>query len=223
MAVVATGTDLVDLVFGATGNALSGVQMVSLVVRAVATFWFAAVAVRQMVGSPAQPWRLDRGIVFVIVWQIAVFVAYGAAALLLAFPKNIVAQAIKLPIDPHVLTLIFVGLATPIIDMLTLRIGPWVVGRTACVSDMTFKVSWCGMRGNWGAATASYLVLVLPLFVIHYALTAWLQQMHLPKNLKIEWTIFDGVESIVMVMVLLSIFVASFARASRRTDTAAIQ
>jgi hypothetical protein len=35
----------------------------------------------------------------------------------------------------------------------------------------------------------------------------------MPQQLKLQWTVFDGVESIVMLMLLLSLFVASFRRA----------
>jgi hypothetical protein len=81
---------------------------------------------------------------------------------------------------------------------------------------MTFGVAWRGMRGNWAAAAKAYIVLIVPLFVVHYGLTAWLQRAHIPQHLKIAWTVFDGVESVVMLVLSLSLFVVAFTRAKSR-------
>jgi hypothetical protein len=215
MIIIATGTDLVDLIFGATGSGLSDLQVVSLVVRFIGVFWLAGVAVRKMIGSPAHPWSLDRGFAFFFVWQIAVFVLEGVVSFLLAIAKNVAAPVLPLRFDPYALTLIFVALATPIVDLLSLRIAPWVAGRTSRVAEMTFGAAWRGMHGNWRAAAKAYLLLVLPLFVIHYALTAWLQRGHTAQHIKLGWTVFDGIESVIMLMLLLSLFVAAFRRATR--------
>jgi hypothetical protein len=217
MIVIATGTDAVDLIFGKTEAGFSDVQVVSLVIRVVGVFWLAAVAVRKLVGSPAQPWSLDRGFAFLLIWQIAIFALEAIVSFALAIAKNAAAPVIPLRIDPYVLTLIFVALATPIVDLLSLRIAPWLPDRTALVSDMTLRTAWRGMRGNWGAAAKAYLVLVLPLFAVHYALTAWLQHEAIALTAKLQWTIFDGVESIIMLMMLISLFVASFVRTKPRT------
>lgn len=219
MLVVATGTDLVDLVYGVTGSGFSNIQIVSFAIRIVGVFWLAAVAIRQMVGSPAQPWSLDRGFLFLFVWQIAGFVLQTFVSVGLAVVKNFAAPVIPFAIDPYVLTLIFIALATPIVDLLSLRISPWLVGRTSCDADRTFKAAWRGMRGNWSAAAVTYVVLVLPLFAIHYTLTAWLQHTgagrQMSQQIKLEWTLFDGVESIVMLMLLLSLFVVCYGRAKQ--------
>lgn len=212
MIVIATGTDAVDLIFGKTGSGFSDAQVVSLVIRVVGVFWLAGVAMRKLVGSPAQPWSLDRGFAFLLIWQIAIFALEAIVSFALATAKNAAAPVIPLRIDPYILTLTFVALATPIVDLLSLRIAPWLPGRTALVSDMTLRTAWRGMGGNWGASAKAYLVLVLPLFAIHYALTAWLQHGAMSPTVKLQWTIFDGIESVVMLLLLLSLFVASFLR-----------
>ena len=213
MIVVATGTDLVDLVFGAATSGLSDVQIVSLVLRFAGVFWLAAVAIRKMVRGPERPWSLDRGFAFLFIWQIAIFALEGIVSFLLAMTKNAVAPVVPMRIDPYILTMLFTALATPIVDLLSLRIAPWLVGKTARVPETTLRTAWRGMRDNWGAAARAYLVLVLPLFAVHFGLTAWLQHAQMPQQLKLQWTVFDGVESIVMLMLLLSLFVASFRRA----------
>jgi hypothetical protein len=213
--VVATGTDLVDLVFGLTGKGFGNLQIASLTLRIVGVIWFGAVALRRLAGSPANAWRPDGGFLFFLIWQIALFAAEGALGFFMAAAKNIAAFAAIIP-DPFMLSLILTGLAAPLIELLNLRVAPWVVARTARVREMTFGVAWRGMRGNWAAAAKAYIVLIVPLFVVHYGLTAWLQRAHIPQHLKIAWTVFDGVESVVMLVLSLSLFVAAFTRAKSR-------
>lgn len=212
---VATGTDLVDLVFGPTGKGFSHLQIASLALRVVGVIWFGAVALRRLAGSPAKAWMPDRGFLFFLIWQIALFAAEGVLGFFLAAAKNIAAFAAIIS-DPFILSLILTGLAAPLMELLNLRVAPWVVARTARVREMTFGVAWRGMRGNWAAAAKAYIVLIVPLFVVHFGLTAWLQRAHIPQHLKIAWTIFDGVESVVMLVLSLSLFVAAFARARQQ-------
>jgi len=211
--VIATGTNAVDLIFGKTEVGFSNAQILSLIIRVAGTFWLVGVAIRKLVGSPPQAWSLDRGFAFLLIWQIAVFGLEAIASFLLVTAKNAAAPSIPLRVDPYILTLAFVALATPLVEVLSLRVAPWLVGRTAIAPDMTFGVAWRGMRGSWGAAVKVYLVFVLPLFAIHYALTAWLQHAHISEQPKLQWTMFDGIESIIMLMLLVSLFVASFLRA----------
>jgi hypothetical protein len=215
--VVATGTDLVDLVFGLTGKGFSNLQVASLALRVVGVIWFGAVVLRRLVGSPAGAWGLDRGFLFFLLWQVVLFAAEGLLGFFMVTAKNIAALAAIASANPHMLSLILAGLAVPLVELLNLRIAPWVVARTARIPEMTFGAAWRGMRGNWGAAAKAYIVLILPLFVVHYGLTAWLQRAFMPQHLKIAWTVFDGIESVAMLMLALSLFVAAFARAKTRS------
>lgn len=218
---IAIATDLVDLVF-TQGHVLGDLAAVAIIVRFFGVFWLAAVALRRMMDSPVSAWMLDGGFAFFYGWQIVLLIAEAVAAFLLSMLKNALDIAITIPVDPYILTLIFVALSTPIVDLLSLRVAPWVVARTARVPDFKLRTARRGMRGNWHAAAKTYLVLVLPLFAIHYALTAWIPVAKTAQLTRIEWAAADGAISVAMLMLLLALYVACYQRArpqpSARTD-----
>jgi hypothetical protein len=212
MIAIATTTDLIDLVF-TPGHTLGSIAAVSVIVRFFGVFWLAAVAIRRLVENPALAWALDGGFVFFYLWQIALLVSEGVAEFLLEIAKNLSDLVVIFPVHPYTVTLIFIAVSTPIADLLSLRIVPWMVARTTRLSAVTFGMAWRGMRGNWRDAAKTYLVLVLPLFVVHYVLTAWLPGARIAQFAKIEWTLLDGVAFTLMLMLLLALYVACFQRA----------
>ncbi len=159
---------------------------------------------------PARPWAFDRGIVFFAAWTIVLFVVEQALGV------GLTLAAKKLPLGQAniTLTVLFcIMLVTLLVDLAVLRIVPWPIARTARLRDIGFGAAWRGMRGRWSAAAGAYLVLVFGLFALHLGMTAWLQLAPPPRPLLIGWTAFDGVESIVFLMMSLALDVAAFNRA----------
>ncbi|MGN6514905.1 MAG: hypothetical protein ACTHLR_03585 [Rhizomicrobium sp.] len=212
MLVIGISTDLVDLVL-TQGHVLGDLAAIAIIVRFFGVFWLAAVALRRMMDSPASAWVLDSGFAFFYGWQIALLIAEAVAAFLLSMLKNTLDMAITVPVDPYVLTLVFVALSTPIIDLLSLRLVPWVAARTGRVTEFKLHMSRRGMRGHWRAAARTYLLLVLPLFAVHYALTAWIPSAKALPLVRAEWAAADGVVSIAMLMMLLALYVVCYRRA----------
>lgn len=213
MILLAAGSDYVDLIRTPAGSGFSDLQVISLIVRFVGVFWLGAVLLRRLAGTPANAWTLDGGIVFFIVWQLVIFVLEGVVGFMLSTAKNVSAEIIVVPVDPYVLTLIFIALAVPIVDLLVLKIAPWVVARTARTADTKFGKAWRAMRGQCGDAARAYFVLVFPLFIVHYVLTAWLPRAHIDNLTRLECTIGDGIVSIVMLTMLLALYSVCFKRA----------
>ncbi|HEY0105891.1 MAG TPA: hypothetical protein VGB91_07385 [Rhizomicrobium sp.] len=209
--VAATGTNLVDLVYGVQpGHKFSALQVVSVAVRLVGVYWLAAVALRRMVGHPAKAWAPDRGVAFLVLWTIGLFVVEqaGGVGLVVAAKAFQVGQA-----NARVTVVLCIALATVIVDLAVLRIVPWPVARTARVREFIFGAAWRGMRGKWRAAAGAYLVLVFGLFALHLGLTAWLQLAPPPRPLLIGWTVFDGVESVMFLMMALALNATAYGRA----------
>lgn len=201
--------DLFDLVF-THGQILGDLAAVSVIVRFFGVFWLAAVLLRRTMENPALAWTLDGGFVFFYFWQIGLLVSEAVAAFMLSILKNMLDLVVTVPVNPYALTLVFVALSTPIIDLTSLRLAPWAAGRTAHLPKMTFRRAWREMRGSWREAAKTYLILVLPLFLIHYVLTVWIPGAKIAQQTKIGWTLFDSVESIATLVLLLSLYVACF-------------
>jgi hypothetical protein len=209
--IAATGTDLIDLVYGVQAGRMFGtLQIVSVCVRLIGVYGLAAVALRRLVGHPAKAWALDRGVLFFPLWVIGIFIFEQAAGVGLTVGLKVlqIGQA-----QPVVTVVLGIAAATTMIELALLRIVPWPVARTARIPEMTFAAAWRGMRGKWRATAGAYLVLVFGLFIVHLGLTAWLQQAPPARPFLIGWTVFDGFESIVMLMLVLSLDVAAFNRA----------
>ena len=211
--IVATGTNVIDLVYGATGAyGFSQLQIISLAVRLVGIFWILAVALRGMMDSPERPWAVDRGIAFFLLWQFVILVLQNVLSFTFAHLGPQIAPRLEAEAGSFLFSLIVSALGIPLIDLLSLRFAPWAVARTARISDVTFGKAWNGARGHWGAACVTYVVLVLPLSAIHYALTAWITSSNMFPADKLNFAVLDGVESSVLAIMLLALYAALFQR-----------
>jgi hypothetical protein len=213
--IVATGTNLVDLVYGATGPyGFSHIQIASLAVRLVGIIWILAAALRSVMQSPENPWALDRGIAFFLFWELAIFVLQNVLSFAFVRIGPEVAPRLEAEVGTLLFSLVISALGIPLIDLLSLRLAPWAVARTAHRSEITFRKAWSGTSAHWGAASVAYLVFVLPLLAVHYGLTAWIQQSNMLPSDKTNFAVFDGVESSILAMMLLALYVALFRRST---------
>jgi hypothetical protein len=211
--IVATGTNVLDLVYGATAAyGFSQIQIVSLAVRLIGVFWILAVALRGMMDSPERPWAIDRGIAFFLLWQFVILVLQNTLSFTFAHLGPQIAPRLEAEAGSFLFSLIVSAFAIPFIDLLGLRLAPWAVARTARISDVTFGKAWKGSRGHWGAACFAYIVLVLPLSAAHYALTAWITSSSMLPPDKLNFAVLDGVESSVLAIMLIALYTALFGR-----------
>lgn len=211
--IVATGTNVVDLVYGATGAyGFSQLQIISLAIRLIGVFWILAIALRGMMDSPERPWAVDRGIAFFLLWQFVILILQNALSFMFAHLGPQLAPRLEAEAGSYFFSLIVSALGLPLIDLLSLRFAPWIVARTARISDVTFGKAWKGTRGHWGAACGAYIVLVLPLSVVHFALTAWITSSNMLPADKLNFAVVDGVESAVLAIMLIALYTALFGR-----------
>ncbi|HEY8949137.1 MAG TPA: hypothetical protein VIM56_09670 [Rhizomicrobium sp.] len=211
--IVATGTNVVDLVYGATGAyGFSQLQIISLAIRLIGVFWILAVALRGMMDSPESPWALDRGIAFFLLWQLVILVLQNALSFTFVRLGPQVAPRLEAEAGRYLFSLIVSAIGIPLIDLLSLRFAPWIVARTARISDVTFGKAWKETRGLWGPACGAYFVLVLPLSVVHFALTAWITSANMLPAEKINFAVVDGVESSALAIMLIALYTALYGR-----------
>ncbi|HEY5338877.1 MAG TPA: hypothetical protein VIJ85_11780, partial [Rhizomicrobium sp.] len=156
---------------------------------------------------------IDRGIGFFLGWQIALLLVQALVNFALWPVETKMEPWLAAIAEPQLVVLVCIGLATSAVDLISLRIIPWVVGQTALTPSATVGAAWRGMRGQWRGAAKAYVALVFPLFVVHYGLTAWLSHAAISRSLRLGGTIFDGIESVFLLMMLLSLYLACTARA----------
>lgn len=212
LAAIAIATNLIDLVVTA-GHMFGTLQIVSILLRLVGVYWFAAVCLRRLIGRPASAWTVDRGIAFFLAWTIGVFVISQIAGTALS-----VAARLTLPLAPAQIipaTLASIALGGFIVELFVLRIVPWLVARTVRDDAISFGSAWQAMRSHWVRTVAADIVLVLPLSVLHLCVTAWLQLRPPAHATLVSVTVVDGVESVLLVAMGLSLYAAAYARAKR--------
>lgn len=211
--VVATGTNVADLVYGDTGtHGFSRLQIVSLTVRLIGVFWILAIALREIMDSPERPWAIDRGIAFFLLWQFVILILQNALSFTFGHLGPQIAPRLEAETGSYLFSLIVSALGIPLIDLLSLRFAPWMVARTARISGVTFGKAWKGTRGHWGAACGAYIALVLPLAVAHYALTAWITSSNILPPDKLNFAVLDGVESSILAIMLIALCTTLFGR-----------
>ena len=209
--IVATGTNVVDLVYGATGaHGFSQLQIISLAIRLIGVFWILAIALRGMMDSPERSWAIDRGIAFFLLWQFVILVLQNALSFAFVHLGPQIAPRLEAEAGSYLFSLVVSALGLPVIDLLSLRFAPWMVARTARISSVTFGKAWKGTRGHWGAACGAYIVLVLPLSAVHYALTAWISSSNMLPADKLNFAVLDGVESCALAIMLIALYTALF-------------
>lgn len=211
--IVATATDVVDLVYSPPkGLTISGLMIASLAVRILGVTWVFVAAIRAYLRSPVPRWAVDRGTLFYLGWGLFLLVGANAISFGLTTGANAALAHVSgaaLSIDER---LALTALGVPLLDLILLRIIPWATGRAGRMPGVTLRGVWRGMRGSVSAFTGAYLVLVVPLYAAHFALTAWLQRGGMAKPLLLSWTVVDGVESAVMAMLMLALYATVFKR-----------
>jgi hypothetical protein len=165
-----------------------------------------------MMDSPEKPWAVDRGVVFFLIWQFALLVLQNALSFAFARLGPEAAPRLEAEAGSFLFSLVVSAFAIPLIDLLSLRLAPWAVARTARIPGVTFGKAWKGSRGHWGEACVAYAVLVLPLSAIHYALTAWITSSNMFPADKLNFAVLDGVESSVLAIMLLALYTTLFGR-----------
>jgi hypothetical protein len=178
-------------------------QLVSFGLRILVAYGLAGIALRRLMGRPANAWRMDRGIAFYLAWTIGLFVIGQTAGVgLTRLLSPLIARMVTDRPSLVFAIVVLLGVTAVIVDLASLRIVPWMVAKTTRL-PVRFGEAWQAMRGHWRKAALAYAVLVLPLFVCHFGLSAWLQIGAPPVRL--AWTVFDGLETAALVMMALSL------------------
>jgi hypothetical protein len=205
---VAAGTEVALFAIVPEGgrNSAAAVGAI-LAVRALGAMYLTAAMIRRLAGTPA-PWRLDFGFAWFVLWEIAILALVEAGAVGVVRGGGTVMQ----PVFHRAFAAFAAGIVTPLADLLSLRLAAWAVVKTAAVGDTTLRASWRATRGQWGGAAAAYLVLVLPLFALHLAATAWPKTEAPAPALQHEAAIGDGLLSAVLAGMLVALYVTIWRR-----------
>lgn len=178
----------------------------------VAGLLFALVATyRIMLPGPARPWRFDRPLLnfvggglalltIVVACQLAVgraLVPWAAAALGLAG-----GAALALKIGAGALTSIGCVLAL-------LRFQPWVVALATGRGGLTPLGSWRAMRGKTALLFGGWLLLVLPLFAAHYAISSYAVTFA-PGRLLLPLAAVDGLVATAQALLVSALLVTAY-------------
>jgi|GEM_PF-2802456 len=136
---------------------------------------FALVAAyRIMLAGSPKPWRVDLPFAR-YVGGAAVMLA-AIVAVQLVIKALVVGAALRAGLDPGTTTAMRAGaaaLATIALVFALVRFQPWLVSLATARPGLTPLGSWRGMRGKTAAMIGGWLALVLPLFAVHYAITAY--------------------------------------------------
>lgn len=211
-AIVAAGTDLTDF-FADTPQAHrpNAVQIVSLAVRLFFFTWFVVGILRILVQSPARKWALDWGVLFYLAWAlIGEAIAVGISAALDHGGRWVAAQAGMTAFWEGGWHLVAFFIALPLTALLLLPLLPWEVALATRVRGISLRLSLRRMCHLYWQAARSYLLLVAPLFVIHAALTAWLQRATLLPAPKVALIVAGSLESVVLLLVGAALYAAIF-------------
>ena len=171
-----------------------------MLVRVVVVVMALAAAYRALLTEEHRIWAIDMSTFRFAGGLIAV----GAATILTVLAVMVPAKAVLalLPETPAlVLRALLILVLLGAISAILLRIQPWLVGLAIDRRDVTLRTGLQETRGKMLAIVKAWAVLVLPLYVLHFALTAgalsW--KPFNPGHLMIA-----GVDGVVSALILIA-------------------
>lgn len=189
-----------------------------LAARLVLDLWIVCAAYRAMIGSRSPIWLPDGN-----------FWLYFAAALLLAV------AVLALNISSDRLLYLFIGLITPtpaaahavwfvasailkvVIGLSLLRIAFWLPALAIGDAQRDIATAWRRVSGIMPALIMAFLVVVLPLFVVHYLLARWLPAGALSLPVRYALAGINGAVSGLLLLAIMSVISATYTLTKQRT------
>jgi hypothetical protein len=202
--VLFTGTNLVDLVYGAgPGKALTALQIVSLAVRLFSNIWIVVVALRTFLDRRTV-WALDRSFLTYVAFFIVYFgVGLGIASVVGHALSAFVGQGARAVRVTAVLSMLVAYC------LLTIRIMLWPTALALGDRSVGLRESWRRTRGATLTMIGAFFAL-LPIAAVHFGLTAWATTLPLSGDSRLIVTICDGVLSVVQVMLAMAFAAAIY-------------
>jgi len=208
--VSATGTNLVDIIYGAEPgrHGIGPLQIASVIVRVfVGVLWTNVASSRAMIGGRSPTWAVNGDL-----WR-----AVGALILIemITAPLFVVSawltrtRIAPLFPDAHVAA-IFSLVAHDIFQfgfgMLTFKLTLWPIALAIGDRTVTLRVAWRRMRGAVWPLIGANILLIGPLFAAHVSLTHWAQSLTRERDLQLDVTLADGVLTGVQLILTFGLF-----------------
>lgn len=221
LAAIMIATDLVILVYGATGAyALTDAQTIALAVRTLGLLWVFVAGLRATVLCRGD-WTPDGGFWVglgrMTLVQAAILLPAG---IVLRIAAMVIEGAVANPQTAHRAILwSAVALAIAIIP-LEIKTSPWPISALAGERGLSLTEAWRRSRGTTWSAVIAWVVLVLPFMLVHFALSAWIEQSTAAQGVRVALTVVDCLVSVVetwlMIGVMAALYMLSRARAEGR-------
>ncbi|HEY4031348.1 MAG TPA: hypothetical protein VGM25_13440 [Caulobacteraceae bacterium] len=219
LAAIMISTDLVILVFGATGAyALTSAQTIALAVRTLGLLWVFVAGLRATVLSRGL-WQPDGGFWIGLGRMAAIQAAILIpAGVILRVFAGVIEGALGDAHAAHTWVLWFaVALAVAIIP-LEIKTSPWPISALAGECKLNLEDAWRRSRGTTWSAIIAWVVLVLPFMLVHFALSAWIEQSTAAQGVRIALTVVDCLVSVIETWLMIGVMAALYVLSRQRAD-----
>jgi hypothetical protein len=143
-----------------------------MLVRVLALILALAAAYRLLLSERRHVWSIDRSTLPFAGALILSLVGSAAVAVLAA--RGGTAALAALGLEGAALAAARIGivvLALAAASLTLLRVQPWIAGIAAGRAEVPLRGSWAGTRGRMGSIAKGWALLVLPLYLLHFALS----------------------------------------------------
>lgn len=219
LAAIMIATDLVILVYGAAGAyALTDAQTIALAVRTVGLLWVFMAGLRATVLGQGR-WAPDGGF-WLGIGRLALIqaVILLPAGLILRIFAMVVEGALGDPQAAHSWILWFaVALAVAIIP-LEVKTSPWPISALSGERTLSLEDAWHRSRGTTWSAVIAWSVLVLPFMLVHFALSAWIEQSTAAQGVRVTLTVVDCLVSVIETWLMIGVMAALYVLTRERAE-----
>lgn len=185
-------------------------KVATMALRLVGIVFGLVAAYRIMLPGSPRPWRIDVPFVRYVGAGVALLAAVVAVQLSIKAAILAGAAGAGLTVDQVYPTRVVVaGLVTLALVFSFLRFQPWMIALATGRSGLTPLGSWRGMRGKTAATIGAWLVLVLPLFLLHYTLTAFTLSAAEPR-FYLPLAAIDGIVTSVQTLIVSALLVTAY-------------
>jgi hypothetical protein len=216
-AVSFTGTNLVDIVYGApvAGHGLTHAQMVSLGIRLISPLIVSCAAWRIMLDSEDPPWSLNwdfwkYALATLLLIAVGFGIALAGVKAAQPFFVSVLHDKTQQNIARGALAFALILLAT----IVTIRISLWPVALAIGDRAVTFRTAWRSTRGAALAMIGALILVATPWFAGHFATTIWAQS--LTGDRQITATVIDGIVSVLQVAFGVAVTAAAYVLLAKR-------
>ena len=191
--VVLALTNAIDFV--STAKVGAGVWLVvGLAMRVIVIFYVFVATLRVLTTSPRLPWSLDGGT--------ARYIGLAIAQLALG-----VALAVAFKLATGTIAPMFAAIPSIVASLVGLRFVLLFVD-AAHGAPFTPRAAWSRLEGRYVPLAATWMTAVLPLFLVHFALTLYAVDGGLAFAALLTLALVDGMVSALIAAVMLSLHAA---------------